>query len=348
MSKKITLQDIAKTAGVAVGTVHKAIHGQTGVSKEKRAKILEIAVQLGYSLQSSPNKSPVRVAAVFPKPVRQNKYFYKPLWNGLRDRAVQLTSAQFYMEEYMFEGGTPQQLELLEQVYRERSDQIQALITIIWNESAYADLIDRFTDAGVQVYTVSADAPNSRRICTVRTNPERTGRLAAEFLAPRLADEGRVILIGTRRDTINHAQIVHGFFDEMMERAPNLEIIELYESLRFPDKLYQTMMELIHSFDSVRAIYANNARATAGLCNVLAHAEIPTDIQLLGSECFPESVALLRNGRLAGLIDQNAYMQGYRGLTVVFDHLVLGKEVSPLYEIAPTLFLCNSLLPDIS
>lgn len=345
MRKKITLQDIARSTGVAVGTVHKALHGQSGVSSARRMEILEAAARLGYSPPAAPGEQCVRVAAVFPKPVHQNKYFYKLLWNGLRDRAQQLSGARFCVEEHMFEDGAPQQLALLETLYRERAGALDALITIIWNESAYTELIDRFTDAGVQVFTVSADAPSSRRVCTVRTNPERTGRLAAEFLAPRLARDGRVILMGTRRDTINHAQIVHGFSDEMLERAPGLEIIELYESMRFPEKLYQTMLELVHSFGNVRAIYANNARATAGLCNVLSRAELSPEIQLLGSECFAESAALLRSGRLAAIIDQNAYMQGFRGLSAVFDHLVLGKDVPPLCEICPTLLLRNNLPP---
>lgn len=86
------------------------------------------------------------------------------------------------VQEYMFDGAAAQQLELLEQLYREKAGELEALLTIIWNEREYTDLIDRFTQAGVKVFTVSADAPSSRRVSSIMTNPNRTGRLAAEFL----------------------------------------------------------------------------------------------------------------------------------------------------------------------
>ena len=50
MSKRVTLQDVAKTAGVTVSTAHKALHGQKGVSEKKRREILEVDHLLGKAL----------------------------------------------------------------------------------------------------------------------------------------------------------------------------------------------------------------------------------------------------------------------------------------------------------
>ena len=45
---KVRLADLAKVAGVSAVTVHNAITGQKGVSDEMRARILEIAKEMGY------------------------------------------------------------------------------------------------------------------------------------------------------------------------------------------------------------------------------------------------------------------------------------------------------------
>ena len=46
---KVTIKDIAKTVGVNVSTVSRALNGKSGVSDELRQKILQVAKQMGYS-----------------------------------------------------------------------------------------------------------------------------------------------------------------------------------------------------------------------------------------------------------------------------------------------------------
>lgn len=50
MDKKITISDIAHETGVSVSTVSLALNGKPGVSDETRARIIEVANELGYSL----------------------------------------------------------------------------------------------------------------------------------------------------------------------------------------------------------------------------------------------------------------------------------------------------------
>ncbi len=345
MGKKVTLQHIAQLANVSVGTVYKALHNQKGVSPAKQQEILALAQSLEYSLPSVPATTTkiYSVAAVFPQPTSENRYFYQHLWDGIHERANELTTFRFQVRDFTFEGGLTQQLAVLQDILDHHLSEIQALITVIWNESTCLSLLNQFTDAGIQVFTLCADAPSSKRTSTIMTNPYQTGRLAAEYLGSMLPDPGRVIVIGTKRDTTNHAQIVRGFFDQMQESNPLLEIIELYESVNYPEKIYQTLAEFLNQFNNIRGIYANNARTTAGLCRMLSQIPCENKPVIIGSELFAESISYLKSGLLNAIIDQNAYTLGYKGVSVIFDSAVLKKEVHSRYILRQSLYLKNNL-----
>ena len=43
-----TLRDIARSLGTSIGTVHRALHDNPGVSPETKAKVQQMARTLGY------------------------------------------------------------------------------------------------------------------------------------------------------------------------------------------------------------------------------------------------------------------------------------------------------------
>ncbi len=58
MDKKVRMADIARQLGVSVVSVSKALSGQSGVSEQTRARILETASQMGYVPLRTRDRSP--------------------------------------------------------------------------------------------------------------------------------------------------------------------------------------------------------------------------------------------------------------------------------------------------
>ena len=342
MAKKITLQDIAKTANVTVATVHKALHNKKGVSPEKREEILALARSMNYYSEPSVHKT-YKIAAVFPGPTNDNRYFYQYIWKGIHDRAKELSPCHVEILDITFDGGQEQQLQVLNHIWETRHQELSGLLTVVWNETDSLEVLNRFTDEGIQVFTISADAPFSQRTACIMANPYRSGRLAAEYLGSVLRQPCRVVIIGTKRDTNNHAQVVRGFFDQMTESNPLIEIIELYENVYYPEKLFETLSEFLHTIDNIMGIYANNARTTARVCTMVNEIGYQNKVTIIGSELFEESKDALKHGILNAIIDQNGYEQGYKGVSIAFDSIVLGNEVPSKHEINTSLILKNNL-----
>ncbi len=53
----VTIRDVAKRAGVSIGTVSRALKNQTGLTEETRQQVLRSAFELGYDTTNlRPNK----------------------------------------------------------------------------------------------------------------------------------------------------------------------------------------------------------------------------------------------------------------------------------------------------
>ena len=345
MIEKPTLQDIAKITGVTPATVHKALSNMKGVSDKKRKEILEVAEALNYTASKLliPNKK--TVVALFPAPKGEDKIFYQYIWTGIEKREEELPNDSLRIIKITFDGTADDQERKLSQILSLYRGRIDGLMTIIWDEDRMHRVIDEFTEAGIRVYTVATDAPHSSRTSAIMADPFRTGKLAAEFMGSVLSDFCRVIIIGTRRDASNHTSIVRGFYEQMSITNPKIQIIEIYESKEYPERLMQSLLEFLSKFDDIRGIYANNARTTDRIIGVLKNIDKP--ILLIGSELFNNSIEAMRNHEIKAIIDQNAFRMAYDSVTNVYSNLVLGRSISAVNSMPCSLYLENNL-PDES
>lgn len=93
MAKDVKLADIAKLAGVSTVTVSKALAGQKGVSEKMRAKIEELADELGYVRMSSEKKSDEKtgymiVTVVAERYLQENQSFYWQIYQEIAQRTI--------------------------------------------------------------------------------------------------------------------------------------------------------------------------------------------------------------------------------------------------------------------
>ena len=343
MPRKTTLGDIAKLADVAPGTVYKALSGNKGVSEQKRKEIISLARSLNYVLTNHALPARRLLIALFPSPVGDDRYFYQYIWEGIARRETELADTGLHVIKVTFDGTQENQKDRLEEIFSLYKDTMFGLLTIIWEESEFLETLNKFSSVGIKIFTVSSDAPSSHRSGCVMADSYRTGRLAAEYLGSVIKGKARVIVVGTKRDSYNHAQVVRGFFDQMNTTNPQIQIIELYESRMYPEEVFKTLQDFLSRFEDIKGIYANNARTTIRILETAREQKQHRKLFVVGSELFDESSRALREGTLDAIIAQNAFQQAYEGVNVAFRSLS-GTEQITTKEIVPNaLYLRNNL-----
>ena len=81
MSSSVTLRDVARSAGVSVGTASQALNNRPHVAPETRARVLDAARSLGYPIKDPPpDADGVKVIGLLTKhdvglPVEVNPFY---------------------------------------------------------------------------------------------------------------------------------------------------------------------------------------------------------------------------------------------------------------------------------
>jgi DNA-binding LacI/PurR family transcriptional regulator len=65
MSKPVTIRKLALAANVSIGTVSRALKGQSGLSEQTRGEILKLAAEMGYDLGKLRSTRPRRILFVY-------------------------------------------------------------------------------------------------------------------------------------------------------------------------------------------------------------------------------------------------------------------------------------------
>ena len=178
---RITLKSIAEELHLSVGTIHNAIYNKKGVSPQNRERILALIKAKNYSVNiaaSSLKRKNIKIGVVLPKPVGNNMYFFQDIWKGIEQAALDFKSYNVKLIKLEFVGDYNDQIKAMENFYNRYKGQASGVITHPWHESKLDSIINRCTEADIRVALIMIDAPKSKRLFCVSSDPVEVGGMA--------------------------------------------------------------------------------------------------------------------------------------------------------------------------
>ncbi|MDR1978139.1 MAG: LacI family transcriptional regulator [Synergistaceae bacterium] len=352
MTTKATLKDIAAAMGVTSTTVHRALRGKDGVSKETRRTVQEMAAKMGYRsnyLASALKRKSIRIAVVLPDPVGDNRYYYGNMWLGVRNFLAEVSEFPIIPIERTYSLVYGANGAALENLYQNYMDEIDGLITMGVDQGQSLYFVEKFTEHGVPIVYIGNDVPGGSRFCCIQSRDEMAGSLAAELLTAFHEDKTRkkVIIIGHfgqlgMTDQIHNAK---GFEAYARENAPYLTLIQL----RGADRLdvCRELERTLQSASDIYAIYSCSARYTIYMLRVIKDLGMGGSLKLIGNDSFEESLDALRDGELTAIIDKKIARQSYLATKTLFDYTVKGEyPPSRQLQLRPEVILRSNLKKD--
>jgi LacI family transcriptional regulator len=317
------IKDIAKALKISIGTVDRALHNRTGVSETTKARVLQLAEELGYkpnlAAQALKLNRRLSIGVVLPRHI---SHFFDPLRAGIRAAANNMVGMQINLEFHDYPRIGSGDAEAIENALRRRYD---GMIFLPGDTRKFDPLIRKLSRSGTAMMCVGSDAPNTERVGSVAVHAYISGAVAAELLAHKLTRKANVAVFSGELFTHDHAEKLRGFAATLALQAPHLTLLPPLESHERPRDAYRQAIALMKGEDRPQGLYVSTANSIPVL-RALKELDLLDKTQVVTTDLFRQLVPLIEDGKIVATMYQRPYTQG----KIAFENLVayLMKETT--------------------
>lgn len=316
---RITIETIAKAAGVSVGTVDRALNGRGRIKEDTKRNVLRIAQELGYR----PNKIAsalgrqrhFKVAVITP---RNPYFFYKYIRGGIVDAENEFADYGLLIDNVLCES---LQIGEQEKVLRGFDYTRYDGVAINAGGDALAPWINRIVDAGVPVVTFNSDARNSKRLLFVGENSYKSGQMSGDVMGRFLGGKGKVGVFTSFFHPGAAMDRRKGFCDVLEKHYPGITVASSQVYQDDYDIALQVIEQAFRDHPDMDGVFSNSAIGSLACGDFLAQHPMERKPVVIGYDVTEQVEKYLQQGICDMIIDQEPRRQSYLAVTLLFKHL---------------------------
>jgi ribose transport system substrate-binding protein len=181
---------------------------------------------------------------------------------------------------------------------------------------------------GIPIITVANDVPmaESLRRTYVGSDQFLAGQMIANQLLSDMGHAGTVILLGDSRQEYYQQQRLNGIHD-VLKNYPNVRT-EYAETPDTREQVIATTQDLMNRFPNVDAFVAVNANNAGAMIQEIGRRSQVEPYDIYSFDDSPETLALLKQGKLDGMIEQSPETMGRISVSLMIKWL--SGETVPL------------------
>ncbi|TXR49737.1 LacI family DNA-binding transcriptional regulator [Phyllobacterium endophyticum] len=300
----MTLEDVAREAGVSLATVDRVVNGRIGVHARTIERVNAAIKQLGFL----PDPHASRLARgrdydfriILPKGENEFMRALDEEFRATRERQLQERVRLSIQHVDTFDG------EALAAALERLPGGIDGVAVVALDHPAVTEAINALADAGVVVLTLVSDVPNSRRAHYVGIDNFAAGRTAASligrFVGPR---RGKVGMIAGSLALRDHVERQFGFEQILSREYSNLDVLPVREARDENARVEAVSRSLLQDHPDLVAIY-NAGGGQAGVIAALEATNRVGDVIFVAHELTASTRRHLVRGTVDAIINQDA------------------------------------------
>jgi ribose transport system substrate-binding protein len=201
-------------------------------------------------------------------------------------------------------------------------------IACLAGDEGMIPFIQKAVDANIAVATYNSETnKESARAFFVGADNYKQGRECGERMAVLIGGKGKVAIITGFFAVEAHELRRTGFKDLIAEKYPDIKIAGEVENIDLADIAYTQAMDFMSSFPDLSGIYIT-ASGQFGAANAVKDSGKKGSVKVVCHDFLPETVGLVKEGVIQGLIDQSTKLQG-RDVVIRLYNYIVGGVVPP-------------------
>lgn len=327
MPKRPTIKEIAKAAGVSIGTVDRVIHNRGRVSESTRNQINKLLLKTGYRshlhASATSMRRSCRILVTIPSSL-EGDYWWQ-IAKGIDQAAEEYADIKIEIEFLYFNQFDPSSCS---ETFRQIPEKKPHVVIIggIFQEETRA-LCTRLSAEDIAYYFVDSFIEGVNPLGCYSVDQHACGMLAARILDRIAYGEGSFLLFESSRIgnewSVNSRGRKNGFSD-YFENCGDKRTIENYTFfLDDPQKNIDNLARIFRRSEPIAGVAIMNSRShiIADLIKECGR----SDISLVGFDPTYENCKRLKDGSIDVLLCQRPRTQGYMVTVAAIRH-ILYKE----------------------
>lgn len=331
---KIRIIDIAKLAGISIGTVDRVLHNRGEVSDSTRQKIMSIINDMNYQpdilARRLASKKRCRFGVLFPRSNPDSSFWHTPL-EGVHKAISEIDFYNVVAEEFLFNqfdrSSFSRKIKLL---IDSKPDGI-LMAPVYYEESI--KLVTVCKNLGIPYIFINSTIDGLNDYGFVGQDSFQSGYLAAKLLTYGMPPDSSYCVINLARSLNNHKHIMSrqkGFEEYFYTRFTGRANVYVYDIEDTGEaEVNDSLSRIFLSHKNLDGVFVTNSRVfkVARFLKVNKN----KSLRLIGYDLINENIEFLEDGTVDFLISQKPFDQGYMGIRALFTLIILRKPINREY-----------------
>ncbi|MCO5237827.1 MAG: LacI family DNA-binding transcriptional regulator [Chitinophagaceae bacterium] len=325
------VKEIARRAGVSIGTVDRVLHDRHGVSPKTKEKILAIIRELDYHpnllARRLASRKVIRFATLIPSVSKDTSFWSLPL-QGINQAEEEIRQYNIRIDKYFFDQNDRDSfVGQSRKILRKKPDGVLLAPDLAEETIAFTN---KCTRLGIPYVFMDSDVEGQNSLSYIGPHLYDSGYLAANLVNYLLRDKEEILLLNISKKMYKHHHLLRkeeGFRKYFTDHGIPKKIEKTDLKKTDPASIEKQVAGILSRNKAIRLVFVTNSRVYT-VADSLKN--LKRKLIVMGYDFTPENIEGLKAGTIDFLICQKPGKQAYLGIMALYKNVVLNAPVDKI------------------